>query len=202
MDYTEKQESITVDDPLGIFGPDGDIGIVTNVSQVDIYGIEFELRASPWDGGFISVDVGLLDNKYGEFAYEDPGTGGLIDDSNTTIADLSADYTINLGIEHAFSLTNGATLTPRLNVYSSDDIDYNSPDIDAPPSQCNQEAWTKVGARVTFVPPSASWRASLFGNNITDEQILESCGNGRGVYRYRHERPAYWGLDFTMDFGG
>ena len=55
---------------------------------------------------------------------------------------------------------------------------------------------------MTYVPPAGNWRASIFGNNITDELIYESCGASRGVYRYRHERPAYWGLEFTADFGG
>jgi iron complex outermembrane receptor protein len=203
MDYSNKQEGISVANPDGLFGVDEDLGIVTNVAQVDISGIEFELRASPWDGGFVSLDVGLLDNEYGSFAYDDPSNpGSVIDESNTTIADLTADYTINVGIEHQFSLASGATLTPRLNVFASDNIDYNATTIDAPPSLCNQDSWTKVGARVTYVPPAGNWRASLFGQNITDEKILEACTDSRGVYRYRHERPAYWGLEFTADFGG
>jgi iron complex outermembrane receptor protein len=202
MDYTNKQESITIANPDGEFGVDEDLGIVTNVAQVDISGIEFELRASPWDGGFISVDVGLLDNEYGSFAYDDPAGGGVIDESDTTIADLTADWTVNLGIEHQFTTSNGATITPRMNIYSQDDYDWNSAARGAPPSLCNQESYTKVGARVTYVPPAGNWRAALFGNNITDEEILETCTSSRDVYRYRHERGAYWGAEFTMDWGG
>ena len=203
MDYANKQESISLANPDGIYGVDETLGIVTNVAQVDISGIEFELRSSPWDGGFISLDVGLLDNEYGSFAYDDPeNPGGIIDESNTTIADLTADWTVNVGIEHQFTLGSGATLTPRMNVYMSDAIDYRTTARGAPPSQCNQKSWTKVGARVTYVPAGGNWRASLFGNNITDEEIFESCTASRGVYRYRHERPAYWGLEFTADWGG
>jgi hypothetical protein len=58
-----------------------------------------------------------------------------------------------------------------------------------------------VGARVTYVPPAGNWQASLFGQNITDQEILEFCGSSRGVYRYRHERPAYWGVEFQARWG-
>ena len=176
---------------------------MTNVASVDISGIEFELRASPWDGGFISLDVGLLDNKYAAFTYPSPADPAVqIDESDTTIQDLTAEWTVNLGIEHQYTLASGSTLTPRLNMYTQDDIDYRASSIGAAPSQCNQDSYMKVGTRVTYVPPQGNWRASLFGNNITDERIFEACTASRGVYRYRHERPAYWGLDFTMDFGG
>jgi outer membrane receptor protein involved in Fe transport len=105
----------------------------TNVAQVDIAGIELELRASPWDGGFVSVDLGYLDNEYGEFVYPDPDDpANVIDETNTSIADLTAKWTINVGIEHEFALANGATLTPRLNVYAQDDYDYQSSTLDAP----------------------------------------------------------------------
>ncbi|MFL2554202.1 MAG: TonB-dependent receptor [Candidatus Rariloculaceae bacterium] len=203
MDYSNKQESISIANPDGLYGVDESLGIVTNVASVDISGIEFELRASPWDGGFISLDVGLLDNKYAAFTYPSPADPAVqIDESDTTIQDLTAEWTVNLGIEHQYTLASGSTLTPRLNMYTQDDIDYRASSIGAAPSQCNQDSYMKVGTRVTYVPPQGNWRASLFGHNITDERIFEACTASRGVYRYRHERPAYWGLDFTMDFGG
>jgi iron complex outermembrane receptor protein len=202
MDYTDKQDSINIDNPDGAYGIDDPLGVVQNVSSVEIAGVEFELRASLWDGGFISVDLGVLDNEYGEYRYADPETGvGFIDETNSSISDLTADYTLNIGIEHEFALGNGGTLTPRLNVYSQDDYDYNAASRDAPPSFCNQDGYTKVGARLTYVPPAGNWQASLYGQNITDEEIYENCGDSRGVFTYRHERPAYWGLEFQARWG-
>ena len=148
------------------------------------------------------MDFGWLDNEYGEYVYPDPAGGAaIIDQTQNTIADLTAEWTLNLGIEHQFQLGSGATLTPRLNIYAQDDYDYRSSVIDAPPSQCNQDAYTKVGTRVTYVPAAGNWRATLFGNNITDELIYEACTASRGVYRYRYERPAYWGVEFSMNWG-
>jgi len=202
MDYTNKQDSITLDNRDGTYGPDEDVGIVQNVSSVDISGLEFELRASPWDGGFVSVDLGLLDNEYGSYSYADPTNATLtIDETNSSISDLTADYTLNVSLEHQFTLNSGATITPRINMYSQEGYDYNASSRDAPPSACYQGSYSKIGARVTYVPNAGNWRASLFGNNITDEEILEGCTDSRGVYRYRHERPAYWGLEFTAQWG-
>ena len=203
MDYQNKQESISIANPDNVYGPDDSVGIVTNVAAVDISGIEFELRASPWDGGFISLDVGLLSNEYSAFNYVDAGDSSkTIDKSQMTIADLTADWTVNVGVEHQYTLASGSTLTPRINMYTQAATDYRAGDIGAPASQCNQPSYMKVGARLTYVPPAGNWRASFFGQNITDEEIFEACTASRGVYRYRHERPAYWGVDFTMDWGG
>jgi len=203
MDYQDKQEAISVANPDALYGVDETLGIVTNVASVDISGIEFELRANVWDGGFLSLDVGTLSNEYDSFKYADPEkSGSFIDESNTTIQDLTADFTMNLGIEHTFNLSNGGTFTPRVNAYHSDDIDYRVSNRSAPPSQCNQPAWTKVGFRGTYTPPQGNWRMSVFGDNITDERIFEMCAASRGVYKQRYERPAYWGLEFTADFGG
>ncbi len=203
MDYTDKQEDIDVPNDGGVIGIDADVGIRTNVASVDISGIELELRASPWDNGFISLDLGTLNNKYSSFQYPDPLNPSVtIDQSGNVIADLTPEWTMNFSIEHAFALGNGASITPRLNVFSSGEYDWGASVEAAPPSVCNQSSYSKVGARVTYMPAAGNWRASLIGNNITDELIYRFCTDSRGVYRYQHDRPAYWGVEFTADWGG
>jgi outer membrane receptor protein involved in Fe transport len=63
MDYSNKQESVDIDNSDGAFGSDPAIGIITNAASVDIYGVELELRAQPWEGGFVSVDLGYLKSE-------------------------------------------------------------------------------------------------------------------------------------------
>ena len=203
MDYTDKQENISVPNDDAILGIDESLGILTNVSSVDISGLELELRASPWANGFVSLDLGTLSNSYASFEYPDPSNPSqTIDQSGDVISDLTPDWTMNVSIEHAFNLANGASITPRVNVYSSGAYDWGA-DVDgAPATVCNQASYSKVSARVTYLPAAGNWRASLIGNNITDERIYEFCSDSRGVYRYRYERPAYWGLEFTADWGG
>jgi iron complex outermembrane receptor protein len=214
MDYSDKQAGVSIPNPDGRYGIDDPLGIKSNVGQVDISGLEFELRASPWDGGFISLDLGLLNNEYGDYSYPNPtanndpgacGEGVLVgttcDLSGVTIVDLTPDYTINLGIEHQFNLSNGATLTPRLNIYGSGEIEYQERRLSDPKTPCTQPSYTKVGARLTYEPAGANWRATVFGENITDELIFESCADSRAIWKYRYERPAYWGFEFAAYFG-
>lgn len=169
---------------------------------------ELEVRASPWDGGFVALDFGILNSEYGEFTSFDPdnpnAVGGIVDLSNLSIADFSPDYTINASLEHQFQLGNGATLTPLLGVYSQDDYDFRG-NLDTSVNErsyCFQPAYAKLRARVTYVSAESNWQASLFGNNISDKRYYEWCGNGRGgVMTSRFGRPDTWGLEFRYNWG-
>ena len=106
MDYTDKQEAINLDNPDGRFGPNPTVEITQNAGTVDIYGIELELRASPWDGGFITFDLGYLENEYSDFTTLDPEnpTGPLLDLSGLRITDRQPDWTINASVGHTWQL--------------------------------------------------------------------------------------------------
>ena len=203
MEYADKQERISIDNADGRFGGDPQIGITTNAATVDIYGIELEMRAQPWVGGYVSLDVGHLRNTYGAFTSFDPDApGGSIDRSNLRIEDYSPEWTLNATIEHVFQLGNGAALTPQLGVYWQDDYDFSGGIDGGPPSFCFQEGFSKVRARVSYDPPEGNWQASLFGANISDERYLEVCGGSRsGAFDYRYGQPDTWGLEFTYDWG-
>ena len=206
MDYTDKQESIDIDNSDGRFGGDPQIGIVTNAATVDIYGWELEMRAQPWDGGFVSFDVGYLDSEYGQFSSFDPNSpGGFVDNSNATIEDYSPEWTVTASVEHAFLLGNGATLTPNLGMYFQTEYDFVG-GVGRPESEssiCKQDAFTTLRFRATYQPEDAAWQASLFGSNITDERYFNYCDESRaGVYDYHYGRPDTWGAEFVMRFGG
>jgi iron complex outermembrane receptor protein len=208
MDYTDKQEQVTIDNSDGAFGGDPDIQIVTNAGAVDIKGVELELRAAAWENGFVTLDVGYLNSKYSKFDTFDinaPGGGAIIDQSQLTIADFSPEWTVSASIEHLFPLSNGATVTPQLRLYYQADYDFIGA-LDGSANEesfCHQDAYAKLSARVTYVPAASNWQASVFGSNITDKRYLEWCGNGRsGSYYSRFGQPATWGLEFKYDWGG
>ena len=204
MDYEDKAENIDIPNSDGRFGPEDPIGVTANASSVEIYGIEFELRATPWDGGFLSLDVGYLKNEYSDFtAFDETAPGQQVDRSGATIRAFSPEWTITTSLEHEFVLGNGASLTPNVSVYYQDNYDFTSRLVDAPPSKCNQEAYAIARARVNYLPPDGAWQASLFGSNITDKRYWSFCNNGRGgVYDYTYGAPDRWGLEFRMNFDG
>ena len=106
-------------------------------------GIEFELSSSPWDGGFISLNIGPLDANYTDFSVQDPDdpTGPPIDRSDENLGNRTPEYTITASIEHAFLLGNGATVTPQIGMYAQPDFEWrggtNKSDPDHP--LCHQE---------------------------------------------------------------
>jgi len=204
MKYEDKQEQIDIDNADGRFGGDPQVGIVTNAATVDIIGIEAELRLQPWDGGFITFDFSYLDDDYGEFNSFDPDSpGGTIDRSGLTIADYAPDMTINFSIEHAFQLSNGATLTPLLGMYWQDDYEWiGAIDATGPRSACFQEAYAKLRARLTYEPADGNWQAALYGSNIGDKRYFEYCDEARsGIFDYRYGAPDQWGAEFTYRWG-
>jgi iron complex outermembrane receptor protein len=203
MDYQDKQETVDINNSDGRFGPDDQIEVTANASDVEIYGIELELRTQPWDGGYLALDLAWLNNEYGSYAALDLDSGLVVDRSNLTIEDFSPEWTLNAIVEHAFELGNGATLTPQLGIYYQSEYDFvTAIDRSGPNSYCYQGGYTKARARLTYEPASADWQASLFGSNINDERYFEICGAARtGVFDYRYGPPSRWGLEFVYRWG-
>ena len=206
MDYTDKQEAINVDNTDGRFGTTEGLEFTQNAADVAISGVELELRASPWDGGFVSLDVGLLNSEYSNFMVTDLDnpTGPLVDVSNSSLANRTPGWTVTTSVEHAFLLGNGAVVTPQLGMYTQEGYEWNNGlDVGQRSPNCHQDSYSKWRFRTTYEPEAANWQASLYGYNITDERILYRCGGGRsGSYKTLYQAPAQWGAEFTMRFGG
>jgi iron complex outermembrane receptor protein len=206
MDYKDLQRRVALANPTFALGPNDPLNLVQNVASSAIYGLEVDMKAALWEGGFGSLAVGYLNNEYKEYKYRDPANPSqFIDQSNILIDDMTPDWTVNLGVDHSFKLSNGASLTPRANVYYQTGLDWaatagNWPS-DVPKSSCYQDTYAKLDARLTFQPANGDWQLAAFGNNLTDERILEFCDNQRGVWRQRLERPRYFGLEFSMHYG-
>ena len=70
-------------------------------------------------------------------------------------------------------------------------------------THCHQDAYEKWRVRATYEPEAANWQASLYGYNITDEEIMNRCQPIRaGAYGIWLQPPAQWGVEFSMQFGG
>ena len=206
MDYTDKQEPVNIDNADGRFGPDDQLEFTQNAASVTISGIELELRASPWDGGFITFDVGYLDNSYDSFSFPDPDNPGTLKDlSNNKQDDRQPDWTVNASVGHTWLLGTGASLTGVLGLYAQGEYEWEPDRLEnAPRTPCFQDSYERFRARVTYTPAAANWDVSLFGNNITDERYLTFCehGNGAGVGIHAYGRPDWWGAEFAYRWGG
>ena len=207
MDYTNKQESIEQDNPDEVYGPDDTIEYTVNAADVGITGVELEIRAIPWENGFASLNFGKLNSEYTDFQVPDlDNPGSTTDVSDSSIMNRTPDWTFTATLEHVINLGNGATLTPQLSMYTQAGLEWKSGLKEGSKSSatmgCYQESFAKWRTRVTYIPGQGDWRASLYGNNITDEEILFECtGTRSGGMRQMYEAPAMWGADFTINFG-
>jgi len=206
MDYKNQQKQIDLANPNNEFGNEDPVGIITNVGESTITGVEFELRAAFWEGGYVSLDVGYLDNKIEEYSFQDPADPSqTVDLSNVHVNDFTPDWTVNAAIEHDFTFGNGGTLTPRAVVYWQSEFEWASTagdwPLDAPDSGCHQSAYTKLDGRLTYAPQSGDWNVAAIGGNLTDERYINYCSTSRGVWLRRYARPRWFGLEFSMHFG-
>lgn len=207
-DYSNKQESINIDNSDGLLPGDDTIGIVDNVAQVKIKGLEVETRAVLWQGGLATFDLSLLSNKFKDFQSFEIGPGGdpvPVDLSDSRIQDLTAKWTIAASIQHTFDLGNAGQVTPRFGFYAQAGVDFEGDTkISDPNTLCFQDSYAKFNARMTYDSPDGRWQAAIFGNNLFDKRIIEFCDvhPGRGAVFTQLEAPAAWGIEITARWGG
>ena len=207
MDYQDQQKSLALANPDGAFGSEDPVEVVQNIASSVIWGIEAEFRASLWEGGFVSADLGYLQNEYDSYIFADPETpGGTIDNSDLLPTDYTPEWTLNLAVEHVFELGGGSTVTPRLNMHYESGFEWG---VNAgegwrrsdPKSSCYQDSFARFDGRVTYAPSRGDWSISAIGGNLTDERIIDYCYSTRSVWNWRLERPRWFGVEFTGHFG-
>jgi iron complex outermembrane receptor protein len=207
MDYSDQQKSLAISNPNGVYGSEDPVEITQNIASSKIYGLEAEMRASLWDGGFMSVDLGYLKNEYDSYVFDDPeNLGGKIDNSDLLPTDFTPEWTLNVAVEHEFQMGNGATLTPRLNMHYESGIEWGANAGGGwrkgdPKSSCYQDSYAKFDGRVTYAPSQGDWQLAAMGGNLTDERIIDYCFSTRSVWDWRLERPRWFGLEFSSHFG-
>jgi len=207
MDYSDQQKSLALSNPNGEFGSEDPVEVVQNIASSTIYGLEAELRASPWEGGFVSADLGYLKNEYDSYIFADPeNVGQFIDNSDLLPTDYTPEWTFNMAVEHEFEMGNGGTLTPRLNMHYESGIEWAAGLAggwrkDDPHSTCYQDSYAKFDGRVTYQPSDGAWQVSAIGGNLTDERIINYCFSTRSVWDWRLQRPRWFGVEFSTHFG-
>ncbi|MCJ7592287.1 MAG: TonB-dependent receptor [Woeseiaceae bacterium] len=207
MDYSDQQKSLNLANPNGVYGSEDPIEVTQNIASSKIYGLEAELRASLWEGGFLSADAGYLKNEYDSYIFADPeNVGQFIDNSDLQPTDFTPEWTFNLAVEHEFQMGNGGTLTPRLNMHYESGIEWGANAGGGwrkgdPKSSCYQDSYTKFDGRLTYTPSKGDWQVAAMGGNLTDERIIDYCFSTRSVWDWRLERPRWFGIEFSSHFG-
>ena len=202
--YTDQQVFLGTNDPSGALW-----FRQTNSGESEYMGVEVEtmLRTGAFtlDGALGYIDHELTDpgvaNTCITFANGDP-----------CYSTRTPEWTFALGGAYEFNLSDGGTITARIDgryqskvyflPYGSDLDPVNH--IASNPIEGVQEGYTVYNGRVTWLPANGDWELSLYGINLTDEVYfngkLPLIGLGLGREQGNVAAPREYGITVTREF--
>jgi iron complex outermembrane receptor protein len=185
---------------------------VTNAGEATVQGLEVDGRWAFTDGillrgGFAFIDFEYTDFKNSQcyFGQEDPN-GDNICDATGARREFTPELQGNAGVDYTINFSNGLKLVNTLDIIYSDDY-LTTPSLDP---KFEQEAYTKLNARIALSGNDDMWELALIGKNLTDESIV-SYANGlpvasvltektsSGYYAF-YERPRSVAIQGTLKF--
>jgi iron complex outermembrane receptor protein len=149
--------------------------ITRNAASSEIWGLEAEGDAIPYDGGMFNFALGYLSAKFEDFP-------NVLDDLTGAIEDLSGNrlvsapkFTTTLGFEpYTFLFANGGMLVPRIQFHYQGDAYLrvqNNPED-------QRDSFTKTDLRLRYTAPDERWFAEAFVDNIEDKSVLSTVSTG------------------------
>ncbi len=169
-------------------------------------GLEVEMvwQATPElkiTGGANFDDSELDEFTEGESRFSE---GGELSPAGTRVYDLSGkkprfspDYTLNLGVSYDWDLGSGGVLIPGAFVYHTDD--YKTQNVEYFFAQ--QDAYTTLDLRLTWMSVSGAFSAQAFVKNATDEDYLTETTVFSGARAFAdYGDPRTYGLRVGYNF--
>lgn len=152
-----------------------------NVGNATMQGLEVESTWLVAESTRLRLSAQHLDATYDDFRYIVPGpapplTGCAVSANGANFlvncsgkqAPYAPEWTANLGAEHEFALGNGARIVAGARLrYQSQVLTG----LDFTPLEY-QDAYTTLGASVTWTSPGDRYQVAAFGNNLTDEAVV------------------------------
>lgn len=191
---------------------DGSTGFfVKNGGKATSMGLEIDGRWAFADNWLISGSLGLLDFKWDEF------TGAKCFSSATLISDnVSADgkscdlsgetnayspkVSGSVNLEYYTEISDSIELKTSIDIIHKSEY-YTNADLN-PFTQ--QDAFTKLNARISLLSTHGSWQVALLAKNITDETTVNSSTDmpliGAGFYNVRVDPGRSVILQFSYNF--
>ncbi|MCH7822979.1 MAG: TonB-dependent receptor [Proteobacteria bacterium] len=188
VDYDDIQISV-----LNDFEPQ-----ILNAAEAEIKGVEVELAAALTSGLKLQAGIGYLDAKYVKL---DPlGLQGLtVPITLDTKLMNTPEWSINLGLSYSTQLRHLGRLVIRGD-YSWRDKSYKDA-INT--EELFQDAYGLLHAGATLVSNDSRWQFTLFGDNLTNEQYIQSGVAGKplfGLVAATVAHPRTWGLSVQYRF--
>jgi iron complex outermembrane receptor protein len=151
-----------------------------NVGDAEVWGVELEAEWHPTDAFTIDASLSHLNFEYQTIL---PGA------TNVTlgmITPFTPENKASFGLQYAFSLGGGGSVTPRLDVSYTDQV-YASA-VNASTNLI--DGYTLGNARLTWRSAADAWEAALEVTNLTDEYYYVTLFDLWGPAGYIHGQPS------------
>ncbi len=157
-DYSDIQVTVLEDASAG--------NTTANAASGEISGFELELLAAPVDGLNIELGIGYLDAKYSS-------VGGIAEAAGllpTFKFVNTPEWSINSAVSYAFTISNGWSLSPRVEYNYNSEI-FNDAQNNA---ALRQGGIGLVNASVSLTSDDGRWAIRAHGRNLGDELVIIS----------------------------
>lgn len=180
MDYANLQVEFTNDVCL--------CNIVSNASDAEIKGAELELQFAATESLFLWASASYVDTEYLDYVIN---TG----DFSGNQMQRTPETQFNTG----FEFTTGAgswedALLFRLNYTWQDEMPWAHTNVAWEPS------FGLFDGRISLAPQNASWSVSVWGKNLTDEDVRANVIEFLGGIASIYAPPRTYGVDVTWEF--
>ena len=180
--------------------------IIENAAQATIYGAEIEFSTLITDHFTLDWALSLLETEYDEFITEDAAPPGNTVNLAGNDLSRSPPVTSSLSGRYDWQLSGGSAIELWGNWLYVDDqffTQFNRPNV-------GQESYNVLNARLSYRTAGGSWRFTLYGENLTDEEYftnaLESGVPAPGVDpvvpQFHLGAPRMWGVQVAYNYGG
>jgi iron complex outermembrane recepter protein len=164
--YTDFQVSITA--------PNGNTGVL-NAPKATLYGIEAQGDAV-FDALSFDFAGAYIHGTYGSDMAGDSRFGDVVNIGGNQMVN-SPHWTFNVGVQYAFSLDNGDTLTPRID-YAF--VDTQTTSIFDVPGLDQLGVRNILNAQLTYAMQN-NWSIAAYATNLADQHYIAAFSAGLGI---------------------
>ncbi len=168
--------------------------VLVNAGKSTNEGIEVELNWLPTDNIRVDANIATQDNKYDEFAWDETPN-----DDDPTKTDFSG-----LGIPYSPELSWGLSVTYDQDIGENGSLTWNinanyQDEAETQPSNplaSQLEEFTIVNAHVTWRDISDTYRFTIYGKNLNDEEYRNSSNYVAGLWNFTtYGEPMQYGFE-------
>ena len=187
-DFKDQQVFSLVTQPDGL--PTNQLA---NAARSTLYGAELEIGWNVTERLALETSLGNIHSRYDRF------DGSIAGDLSGNALPYAPEYTFAGRVQYTWPLQFG-TLVAQTNAHYASK-QYFTPDNR--PLLMQRAHWL-ADARLTFTTRDERWSASVWTDNLTDQEYLRVATDiaGLGLYQLQYGDPRTYGLTVGYQFGG